>query len=72
MAFLNYMILPKDQGGLFKYRIVLKDGTVKSTDFHNKEDMRRWLKTMHEGRLYTEYEDIAKFPIAGHDYEEED
>lgn len=66
------MILPKDQGGLFKYRAVLDDGTVKTTDFQNKEDLRRWLRTMHSGGLYTEYTDLAKFPIAGREYDEKE
>lgn len=72
MANLNYMILPKDQGGLFKYRVVLNDGTIKDTDFLNKEDIQSWLKTMHTGGLYTEYEGVAKFPIAGREYDEEE
>lgn len=66
------MILPKDQGGMFKYRAVLDDGTVKTTDFLNKEDLRRWLKTMHSGGLYTQYADLAKFPIAGRENDEKE
>ncbi len=72
MAQLNYMILPKDQGGHYKYRIVLNDGTIKNSDFLNKEDIRSWLKTMHAGGLYAEYEGVAKFPIAGREYDEEE
>ena len=71
MAQLNYMVLPKDQGGQFKYRVVLNDGTVKNSDFLNKEDIKSWLKTMHVAGLYTEYEEVANFPIAGREYEEE-
>lgn len=69
---LNYMILPKDQGGQFKYRVVLNDGTIKNSDFLNKEDIRSWLKTMHAAGLYSEYEGVAKFPIAGREYDEEE
>jgi hypothetical protein len=69
---LNYIILPKDQGGQFKYRVVLNDGTVKNSDFLNKEDIKSWLKAMHEGGLYIEYEEVAKFPIAGREYDEEE
>lgn len=72
MPKLNYMILPPGEGGLYKYRIVLNTGEVKSTDFLNKEDMRQWLKTMHSGGLYDEYSDLADFAIAGREKEEDE
>ena len=67
---LNYMILPRHEGGLYKYRIVLDD-EIKSSDFLNKEDLRRWLKVMHEGGLYLDYEDLAPYPVAGREEEDE-